>query len=396
VRSQASIVHAFHWFFPLAALYAALAVLVWLGGLSGMLSLPPDPTLWHGHEMLYGFAVAVIAGFVLTAVANWTGLRPAGPTLLALLCGLWLAGRLAALGQFHGALSPALAGLVDSLFLPALAAVMTRVLVRSRNLRNAMFIPFLWGLALLNLGYHALVAQGGMVEARLILTFTSYLVAFLLVFMGGRVIPFFSGRRCQYQPRQWPWLNWLSTLSALAAAAALTWLPGTAVAAGLAALAALSTAARLAAWQSPRIWSEPMLWILHLGYAWLALAFALAAAVHAGALAWPMSAPMHALMSGALGCLALGMMTRVALGHSGRPIVASRAMIGAFVLVTAAGLARLGSYMDWPGGGLTGLAVSAILWALAYSVYALEFMTRLWLPIRDASGGDHQANPSAS
>jgi uncharacterized protein involved in response to NO len=109
-----------------------------------------------------------------------------------------------------------------------------------------------------------------------------------------------------------------------------------------------------------------------------------------------MTAPMHALMSGALGCLALGMMTRVALGHSGRPIVASPAMVVAFVLVTAAGLARLGSYVDWIGGGLAGLAISAVVWSLAFSIYALEFMTRLWLPATAAHEGDDHASPSAS
>lgn len=385
----------YRWFFPLAALFSAASVLIWLAGLSGLRTLPPHPSLWHGHEMLFGFASAVIAGFVLTAVSNWTGRRAVGPVALAGLIVLWLAGRLAVLGQ--GALPWPLLMAIEGLFLAGLALAMSRVLIQTRNTRNLMFIPFLWGLTLLNLGFHGLIAGGELEAARRLLTLTAWLVGFLLVFMGGRVIPFFSGRRCGYLPRQWPWLNWTSTLAALAAAFALTFVPGTAPTAALAGLAALATALRLAGWQSPRVWTEPMLWILHLGYAWVVVAYALAAAVHGAALAWPSTAPLHALLTGGLGCLALGMMTRVALGHSGRTIVASPVMLIAFVLVVCAGLVRLGSYADWAGAGLIGLTVSATLWALAYSLYALEFMMRLWPPDRRPArkGGTH-ATPSTS
>lgn len=385
----------FCWFFPLAALFSAASVLLWLAGLSGMRPLLLHPTLWHGHEMLFGFAAAVIAGFVLTAVANWTGRPAVGRGALAGLVVLWLVGRVAVAAQGTLHWPWLLLAAVEGLFLPCLALVMSRVLIQSRNTRNLMFIPFLWGLALLNLGFHALLAAGEIDAARQLLTLTGWLVGFLLVFMGGRVIPFFSGRRCGYTPRQWPWLNWTSTLAALAAGIALTFAPSSALAAALAGLAAIVTALRLAGWQSPRVWAEPMLWILHLGYAWLVVAYTLAAVVHADLLPWPPTAPLHALLTGALGCLALGMMTRVALGHSGRTITASLLMLIAFVLVVGAGLARLASYADWAGGGLIGLTISASLWALAFTLYALEFITRLWRPERRSpfKGGTHVTHP---
>lgn len=379
----------FRWFFPLAALYAAVGIVLWLAGLSGQMPLSANPTLWHGHEMLFGFATAVIAGFLLTAVANWTDRRPAGPGLLALLSLLWVAGRLAVLVQPR--LPWPLLAILEGAFLPLLALVMSRVLILSRNTRNLMLVPFLWGLALLNLGFHVMLGEGDIDAARRLLTLTAWLVGVLLVFMGGRVIPFFSGRRLGYQPRQWGWLNWTSTLGALGAAIALSLVPGTYFAAAIALVAALATTCRLLAWQSPRIWTEPMLWILHLGYAWICVAYVSAALVHAGLLDWPQTAPLHVLLTGALGCLALGMMTRVALGHSGQPIACSPLMLVAFVLVWAAGLARIGSYVSWAGAGLPSLTISAILWVLAYALYVLEFTVRLWRPERQLrpKGGTH-------
>ena len=370
----------FRWFFPLAALFSAVSVLHWMAGLSGLRALPAHASLWHGHEMLFGFAGAVIAGFVLTAVANWTGRQAIGPAALLALVALWLAGRLAILAQANQYLPWPLLATIEGAFLPALALAVSQVLIRTRNTRNLIFVPFLCGLALLNLAFHVTLGLGEVDAARRLLTLTAWLVGFLLVFMGGRVIPFFSGRRCAYTPRQWPALNWTSTLGALAAGFALSLAPGTGLAAALAALAALATGLRLAAWQSPSVWREPMLWILHLGYAWLAAAFALAALVHAEVLTWPQTAPLHALLTGGLGCLALGMMSRVALGHSGREIAASLTMLLAFALVVAAGFTRVGSYADWPGAGTEWLAISAILWALAYALHALEFIARLWPP----------------
>ncbi len=369
--------------FPLAALLSATAMMLWLCGLSGFLPMSPHPTLWHAHEMLFGFASAVIMGFVLTAVVNWTGLAASSPRSLAWLCALWLGARLCAFWPTPGA--HLLSAALDVLVLPLAAVQMSRVLLASGNRRNQVFIPLLWAMAIINLGIHLSLQLDRPDQARLLISFSAWLIGFLMVFMGGRVIPFFSGRRLSYQPGQWPLLNWLSTLSALATAITslieVSWLS-----ASCAALAAVSTLLRLLLWQPWRSLGEPMLWILHLGYLWLAIAFALRAGLDSGLIHLPASIALHALLAGGLGCLALGMMSRVALGHSGRPIVASPLMLLSFVLIVLAGILRLGS--SGPGSpvqGLPGLSLSALCWSLGFAIYFCVFAPLLWRPARETN-----------
>ncbi len=368
---------AFRFFFPMAALFAALSVMLWLAGLSGMAPLPAQPTLWHAHEMVFGFGAAVITGFVLTAVANWTGRQPAQPWMLATLAALWVLARVVALPGF--ATAPELAAaLFNGLFLAGLAGLMSHVLIVSANRRNAMFIPLLWALTLSNALFHLYLYRDQVESARQLLMLTVYLLGFLMVFMGGRVIPFFTSRRCGYAALEYSWLNWTSTLAALCSAFALSLFPASEPGLALSAAAALATLLRWLLWQPWRVWREPMLWILHLGYAWLVVAFILAAGVHGGALDLPPTAPIHALMTGALGCLGLGMMARVALGHSGRKIETSPILLIAFLLMAMAGLLRITSYADWALGGLSGLTLSAILWSTAFALYAVQYFPLLW------------------
>ncbi len=367
---------AFRLFFPLAALYAAIGILAWLSGLSGLVSLPLAPTLWHAHEMLFGFAMAVVAGFVLTAAASWTGMQVAEPRWLLSLAILWIAGRLAAF--WPDGLGAILWFVIDSLFLPGVAYLVSRVLLRSRNWRNALFIPLFWGLAGLNVAFHQRSLAGELQVARAGLEFTTYLLGFLMVFMGGRVIPFFTGRRCGYMPGQWAWLNWCTTLCALALAILVALAPRSTLTTGVALVAGLSTWLRLLYWQPWRAWHEPMLWVLHLGYAWLGTAFLLRAGVSVG---WPANLAVHALMVGGLGCLGLGMLTRVAQGHSGRQIRAGPLMSLAFTGMLLAGLLRVAAYLPGSLSGLPGLTVSALLWVAAWSCYCLVIAPGLaWSP----------------
>ncbi len=366
---------AYRLLFPLTALFTAISVVYWLAGLSGMLTLRAQPTLWHAHEMLFGFAMAIIAGFVLTAAANWTRLPVASPRALIGLAGIWVIARLSAFIPTPWASTPG--ALIDSLFLPGVAILITRVLLKSGNRRNYMFIPFLWGLAAVNIAFHFMIYEQSYTAARLLITFTAYLIGFLMVFMGGRVIPFFTANRCHYQPIQWPWLNWLATLGALFSSLLIISQPMATWTASLAGITGLAILLRLTLWQPWRVWRIPLLWILHIGYAWLGVAFLLAAAVNGG---WiPFSTlPIHALMAGALGCLGMGMMTRVALGHSGRPLVSNPILQAAFVLVVMAGVFRLASYYPGPLQGLEGLTYSAITWSLAFLIYFLVFASLLW------------------
>ena len=360
--------------FLLAALQAATSIVVWLSGLSGWTSLPPNPTLWHAHEMLFGFSAAVIVGFVLTASGNWTGLKTSPPLSLLLLCPAWVVARIAALVDQSSAAS--VAAIADGIFLCLAASLVTRVLIRSCNRRNYLFIPFLWALAAIDMALHFSFLESQISLARNLSVLTVYLLAFLMVFMGGRVIPFFSGRRLDYQPVQWIWLNWLSILSALSVAVVIVLKPASHLLVGAALTAGLCALIRLVLWQSARVWHEPMLWILHIGYAWLGIAYLLTAAANLGWLQAP-TLPVHAITVGALGCLGLGMMTRVALGHSGRSIEASPLMFTGFILVILAGVVRLGSYANWPLGGIAGTTLSSILWSMAFGLYVLYFLPRL-------------------
>lgn len=366
---------AYRPFFPLAALASAVAIIVWLAGLSGMAPLPANPTLWHAHEMLFGFAIAIILGFSLTAAMNWTGMAATTPRSLSWLVCLWGGARVAAL--LPGQAGQLIWAGLDVLVLPLGAALITRVLLASRNQRNYVFIPLLWGMALVNLGFHASWIFDRVDLTRQLITLSAWLVGFLMVFMGGRVIPFFSGRRLNYQPIQWPTLNWVSTLSALATAL-LSLTSFNALLGAFAALASVSSLFRVMLWQPWRTLSEPMLWILHLGYLWLGVAFGLLAALKLGLIAAAPSLPLHALLAGGLGCLGLGMMTRVALGHSGQKIEAAISMRIAFVLVVTAALFRIASYGPWPWAGLPSLTISASLWALALGIYFIHFAPRLW------------------
>lgn len=362
---------AFRPFFLGAAWLAVIWMGLWIGFLlAGTPSYTAiDPIIWHGHEMLFGFAMAIIAGFVLTAMQNWTGLKLVTPAQVALLSALWLAGRLAfALG---GTIPLWLLSVLDLSFLPLVWLVVARTLIRAQNRRNYSFIallPIFWVFnILMHLEFHGYAA--GLASPALDLTML--LVTTLLVFMGGRVIPFFTANRIPAAaPRQWPWLNWAATLTTLALIPVYLGAGRSPVLGVLMLTAAGLVSVRLFAWKPWRTLSEPMLWILHLGYAWIPAGLALLG-LHLLGAGIPWSAGVHGLMAGAMSTLILGMIARVALGHSGRPIFASRPVVVSFVLITLAGLARVtAALLVLPIWFLT---VSGLLWSLAFLIYAVVY-----------------------
>lgn len=368
-------------FFLGAAWLAPVLLLAWLGHLAGHVPVAGGmvPVYWHAHELLFGFTSAVIAGFCLTAVDNWTGLRPLGPGGLIALFVLWLAARLTLLAP--GAFPPTLVAALDLAFLPAVAVVMARVLWRAGNRRNYVFVPLLLAFTALNAAFHAdwLGLAPGLAYPAL--TLTVWLVTLLLAFMGGRVIPFFTERRIaavRITPR--PWLAWGATLTTLAVP--LTWL-ATGRSAALAAVlivASVLLLVRALTWQPWRTLREPMLWVLHAGYLCLPLGFGLQAASLLGA-GVPWSAGVHALTAGALSLLTLGMMARVALGHTGRPMVAPTPVVAAFLLLLAGLALRLAAYAG-PTAELQ--AAAGIAWALAFATYAVTYTPILLRPRADA------------
>jgi uncharacterized protein involved in response to NO len=374
-------------FFLLAGLAAMLLMPLWLAVRFGLLALasPLGPVAWHGHEMLFGYAVAVIAGFLLTAVANWTGRPTLRGLPLGLLALLWLAGRIAPLG---GGLLPSWpAAAVDLAFLPALAAAIAVPLVQARNRRNMAFPVALLALAGLNLGIYLAAAGAIAPSAHRLLWVTVDVVVAIMVIVGGRVIPPFTRNALPAAPvRPRRWSDWPSILLAVLIVPLDLIADGGAAVAALSLAAGLANAARLSGWGGTATARSPILWVLHLGYLWIVAGLVLRGiAEPLGPL--PADAALHALTAGAVGTLTLGMMTRVALGHTGRPLVAPPTVAVAYGLVQLAALARLAAAFAIGGAYDLLLVLSAAAWTAAFALFVFVYAPILLAPRADRRAG---------
>lgn len=374
-------------FFLLAGVAALVPVLAWALSPAGM---PIDgghygQRLWHAHEMLFGYAVAVMAGFLLTAIRNWTGQATANGGALAALALLWLAGRIA---PFMSPV-PWLVAAVDIAFLPALAVAAARPLLATGNHRNLIFPGMLLALATANAVVHAALLEvlpGWLAERALE---AAALVAMVMIsVMAGRVFPFFTERglavpfKATIRPQVERYVVPSMILLALAALLreALPWLLPVAAAA-----ATVLHALRLSGWYTPAIWRVPLVWVLQVGYAWLVFGCALFVAVGLGLLALPFA--MHAFTAGALGTITLGMMARVSLGHTGRALLPARPVQLAFVLVTVAALLRVPLAMAWPAQYVLLVQLAAVAWALAFVLFLWVYVPILTRPRADGVPG---------
>ena len=371
-------------FYLAAAAYAAVAVPVWVAVLLGWLRWPGAvaPLLWHAHEMIYGFAVAVIVGFLLTAGKAWTTLAtPRGPALAALVL-LWLAARLAAVVA-----PPAVFALLDLALLPAVAAVLARVLWRAGNRRNLPLVGLLLALALVNAFFHAAAAGWLPLDPRQPLHAALALVVMIECVMAGRVIPGFTMAATPGLKLAVP-RHLAPAALAATAAALLGWVvaPHSAVTGVLLGAAALLQAALLWHWRPWRTRHRPILWVLHVAYAWIPLGLALLALVALSSPGWiAASTGIHALAVGATGVLIIGMMTRTARGHTGRPLQASRGEVAAYGLVIAAAVLRVG--LPLVGLAVAGWVAAAVAWSAAFVVYLTIFGTWLAQPRFDGRDG---------
>jgi uncharacterized protein involved in response to NO len=375
-------------FFLLAGLFAAAAVPVWLliyEGIVAPVSYLP-PTIWHAHEMVFGFVLAVVAGFLLTAASNWTGRRTATGLGLAALAALWLAGRVALLtGE---GVPVALPIVLDVAFLPALAVVLAVPLVATGNRRNLIFPVLLLALGALNLALH--MASTGLLDADpgRLLRVAIDLVLLMIGVLGGRVIPSFTKNALpQAQVNPCPKASLLALVS-LAALALAELANGNPQLTGAVALAAgIINALRMKGWGSLATRRTPILWILHVGYAWLAIGLALRGIAELTD-AIPLDAGMHALTIGAIGSMVLGMMSRVALGHTGRTISPARLTVAAYVLVNAAALLRVCFAFAWEETHrIASLAGSGVLWSLAFLAFVIVYLPILTRPRADGRPG---------
>jgi len=369
-------------FYLLASVFAALSVPMWALQVAGWLGpgLLRGPA-WHAHEMLFGYALAVVVGFLFTAGRNWSGQpTPSGRALQALAL-LWLAGRLLVLTPWSVA-----AALVNVAFPLAAAYGLGRALVAGGNRRNYFFVALLVALAAAQALVHASLAGRVALSPGLGLQLGLDLVLFIMAVMAGRVVPMFTNNGvpgANAQRRPLVERAALGGVLAIAAADALQ-LHGVAMAVLLAAAAA-AHAARLALWQPWATRRNALVWVLHAAYAWVVLHLLLRAGAEAGALA--SSAATHALTAGAIGTLTLGMMTRTARGHTARPLRADRVDTTAYALVLAGAALRVALPLGWPTAPAAAVLASALLWSAGFALYAWHYAPWLCRPRPDGKPG---------
>lgn len=369
-------------FYIAAAALACLAVPLWVAAMLGVvtLDLAVSPLLWHAHEMLLGFATGVIIGFLLTAVKAWTGLQtPRGAALAALVL-LWLAARVAAWVAPY----PVYAAL-DVVLLPTVAVIMLRVLLRAGNKRNLPLAGILFLLSLANLVFHLSVMGWVSLAPTSALYAALGLIVMVECVMAGRVVPAFTmsvnpGLKITV-PK---WLERAALASTAVGLALWVFAPaGWLTFAALAAAAAFQLA-RMLRWQSRVTLNRPILWILHLAYAWIPVGLGLLALAQPG---WVVvSVGVHALAVGATGGLIIGMLTRTARGHTGRPLQASRAEVLAYVLVMAAAVLRVFVPLVAPQWYTVALVWAAAAWTLAFVIYLVMYVP--WLTSTRLDGKD--------
>ena len=370
-------------FFLAAGLFALLLIGLWLGVLHGRVTVAPlAPMVWHGHEMLFGFTVAVIAGFLLTAAQNWTRIAtPAGAPLAGLFL-LWLAGRVAFL--IPGLPAPLVAA-IDLAFLPLLAVALALPISKAGQRHNVPFPVMLFALTAANALVHA-EALGASGTADLGLHIAAFIVVAMMVLMGGRVIPSFTDNRLGSRARRWPELEKALPFVTIAALVAVLAMPAARATALIAGLAALLHAVRLAGWYTPKVWSVPLLWILHVGYAWLVVGFALLALAPLG-VAGAEDAALHAFAAGGIGVLTLGMMARVSLGHTGRLLEAPPIMAIAFWAINLAALVRVIQPLLLPSFYMQAMALAGALWIAAFALFVAVYTPILIRPRVDGKPG---------
>lgn len=377
VRSYAGpaiLSYGFRPFFLAGAVWAVMTMLLWLAMLSGHLDLPSafSPIEWHAHELIYGYVPAIVAGFLLTAVPNWTKRLPVAGTPLLVLFLVWLAGRLTVMCSLW--VGPGMAALVDLLFLAALAGVMAREIIAARNARNLKVLVAVGLLLVGNALFHAEVlfsvdpARGTRIGVSATLL--------LIMIVGGRIVPSFTRNwLAKQKPGRLPVaFNRVDVAIVLVSVAALiSWvvLPEQVVTAALALAAGLLNSYRLARWAGERTVGEPLVLVLHAAYAFVGLGFILLSLSIWREDVLSTSAPLHAWTAGAIGVMTLAVMTRASLGHCGQSLTArwpTQAIYGAAIV---AACTRIAAAFDPTATAL--LHVSAMAWLLAFTGFVLFY-----------------------
>jgi uncharacterized protein involved in response to NO len=338
--------------------------------------------------MVFGVAAAAIAGFLLTAAPVWVGRAPLVGRPLAALAALWLAGRVAMLAA--STLPAWTVAAIDLAFLPALALALARTLWRTGQVRNYGVVALVALLALTNAAIHAQAVGRATPLAAGALRFGVDVVIVLVVVIGGRITPSFTAnallrRGIRDAVRSPAWADRLAVAAALALAFADLLAPRSPASGVIACVAGFAVAVRMAHWQTRRTLGDPLLWSLHAGAAWVACGFLLVGVGDLGGPV-PMSAGLHALTAGAIGSMLLAVMTRVSLGHTGRPLVLPPGAVGCYWLVHAGALARAASALAPASSRSVLLVAGGLLWASAFLLFAVLYAPILTSPRVD--GGD--------
>jgi uncharacterized protein involved in response to NO len=369
----------FRVFFAMAGLSALILIVLWNAFFKGNLTIDHyfSDNYWHAHEMLLGYSVAVIAGFLLTAVKNWTGKPTLTGDKLAGLALLWLYGRI--LPFYAGLLPDALIAVIDFSFLPALAYQISKPIIQAKQFKSLVFVALLLTLTLGNILIHAEILELCQNTAWIGIQLVVGTIIIMILILAGRVFPFFveKGLHGTLIIRN-PLLDALSIGSAFTVFA----MQLGAISGNLLALTAIFSvivnSVRLAGWYVQRIWYVPLLWILYIGYGWIILGFILTAL---SAYSWILpSLALHAFTVGGIGALTLGMMARVSLGHTGRALRVSNAMAIGFILINLAALLRVLLPLALSNWYNILIYASTLSWLAAFSLFMFVYAPILTSP----------------
>lgn len=347
-----------------------------------------DPINWHAHEMVFGFTIAIIAGFLLTASANWTGTKGVSGSKLMLLFMVWLMGRVAmSLSMTELAIPNIVYALIDLSFIPLFIAVLAPALFKARQLKNIQFVFVLGLMELGNLLMHlaslewidySFASRGLYLGVNIILL--------ILVVIGGRVVPFFTMNALKnVEIHRYDFLDKAVVFSVCAYILVhfLDLEPKLVAWASL--LAFILNFAKLLIWKPWKTWQRPLLWILHIGYMWIVIGFLLIYLTHYSEVL-PLSVSIHAFTAGAMGTFIMGMMSRVSLGHTGRILSLPKGFVVAYGLITLSGFLRVifGFIPDYYNHGIL---ASGIFWVLSFALFLAYYYKILTTPRPDGRAG---------
>ncbi|UOA27854.1 NnrS family protein [Pseudosulfitobacter sp. DSM 107133] len=384
-RGPALFSYGFRPFFLFGAVWVILSMCIWLLVLSGRYVLPSrfDPLSWHAHAFLFGYLGAVLAGFLLTSVPNWTGRLPIVGWRLAALFLLWCAGRVAVF--FSAGLPEAFAPIVDLAFPVVLGAVILREILSGRNWRNLIVLGLLAVFALANALFHFEAMRAELAAQGTGLRLGVATAVMMIAVIGGRIIPSFTRNwlvRMERRARPAPPMQGFDRLTLLfSLLVLLLWVvrPAQTYTGVALCLFGLCHLARQVRWQPHQTWRDPLVWVLHLSYAFIpAGALALGLTQLAGGA--NTAAAQHLWMSGAIGAMTLAVMTRATLGHTGQALRADGMTVGIYLCIVGATLAR-GLVPLWPGA----TNASGLLWLLAFAGFVLAYGPALWRAKAEAS-----------